>query len=254
MINRKRPQRNVIIKTNTFATVRVKRKEQYTLCENELILPRWSGSRIDKDVKLIWFNENEEMIYSEADGMNLPKCYVDYREKSWPKVTEEDKERQRKHQEWWNEAYQKQMEQERLKESQQREQAFSIINAHHQKCKNEIKDFFMQLKEDSELWFELCHLDNQKWSQEEILKAIDDIPLFIKGVQHKGSMFGQDIIDWDTQKLIKSKLNDNRNAKQGEISELCWTFYKENRWWENCIHQTTSYYVKEFVWSQYKRQ
>lgn len=253
MINRKRPQRNIIIKTNKFAKVWVKSKRTHTLCENELILSRWSGSRIDKDVKLIWFNEHEEMIYSDRHRMNFPKCYIEYLEELCPTVTEEEKEQQREEQERWNKVHQKQMEQERLKEAREKEQAFCIINAHHQKCKNEVKSFLVQLEDDSDLWFELCHLDNQKWSKEEMLIAVEDIPLFVAGIKIKGGSLGQDVIDWEIQKLISSKLNDNRNAQNGKFSEECWECYKQNKHWAYQIRETTPYYVNEFIWSQYKK-
>ncbi|MFQ9696895.1 MAG: hypothetical protein ACLRY5_08705, partial [Zhenhengia sp.] len=210
------PQKNLIRSTDKFAVVRVPRKDNHRLKGNEMILPR-ADYRPDIDHKLIWFDENEPMIYRERYG-EIPKCYWDYLEeiKLYLKKQQEVKVIKTSYE--TEEEKQKRIE----KEAKEIEKLILI----HQECKQKILEFFDKINfSDPSTLFELNILSGDTYTKDEVVQAVNDVPLFLSDIKQNVSIFIGDNLDERARKLIDSQIKDNRNAERGVVSYICLECY-----------------------------
>nr|WP_302597962.1 hypothetical protein [uncultured Cellulosilyticum sp.] len=238
----KRPKRNVLISYKDFSLVKVKLKDKHRVKKNELILPRRQDRNYD--VKLVWFNTDEEMVFlREHFNMFVPRCYYEhiltwrmalrfYNDGNWSwHETDEEKEQKR---EWCD----------KLNISPQ----MASIAWRHTKNKRVILTAIQNM----EIYNELFFIMEKVYSLEEIIQAVNDIP-FLPTWKSKWEQLQP--IDAVTQKLIEAQIVDNQNANKGIISYECLKGYEKYKSWIHWVDvdETKAFMIRQYEVKQKKK-
>lgn len=233
------PTKNIIIETKDFVIVRIKQADTYKLKKNELIILENKVAKYAH--KLIWFNEDEEMVFYRLKQLTVPRCYYEYRldwimafeyYKRWreTKVINEDKKREQI---------------EQLKEKYPHIKGYEEIIWWHIQNKNCIRQELMKSEDVNSALDRLT----KEYSKTEVLEAIEEIPWFPEGIIQPEEGWKAGSIDTITQLLIQAQVEDNKNLKNGIVTYNCLIVYKIQRNWIGELHGKKEW---EFIIKQYE--
>lgn len=238
-VTAKTAAKNIIKETKDFMVVRIKQADTYKLKKNELII---SENKIEKTAKkLIWFNEEEEMVFFRLVEVTLPKCYYEYELEVV--ISYEYSKRMREFNNIDEEK--KKIEIEELKEKYPHIKGYEEIIWWHIQNKNCIRGEIVKSKEVNKILNKLT----KEYSKEEVLEAIEDIPWFPEGIIQPEEGWKAGSIDTITQLLIQAQVEDNKNLKNGKVTYNCLTVYKTKRNWIGRLHGEKEW---EFIIRQYE--
>lgn len=220
-------KKNILEKNDKYMRILAKKKEGEKLKKNELILPYPERTKGEVQ-KLIWFNLDEEMIYDEEYGMELPECYYNYIEQIrtiFRKQEEGNKNRQP--------IYVKGEPNNSKYVQQQRELRKSNIEFNMPKIKEKhIKireQIIRELQHDNnkpiQEQFQVYLLNREVFggeeciegvTEEEVLRAIRDVPLYTEDVEWFFTTHNR-------HKIVR-QIRDNRKLDMGEVTTECFEY------------------------------
>lgn len=223
----KRPRKNkptikIIEKNDDYMKVRIDQSEAKELAPNEMILPWWGIGRTV--VKLIWFDVNEEMVYDEEYKMEFPKSF--YRKlEDWREEKRQREEEQRNRPRVYVTAQpntSKYVEQQRTLRRNRIERILPDIREKHIKIKEQIiyelkEEMKVSIQEHFQRYFSndqgFTKIVFENITEEEVLQAINDVPLFTEDVEWFYAI--------QNRNKILLQIKDNRKLNNGDITAEC---------------------------------
>lgn len=220
-------KKNILEKNDKYMRILAKKKKGEKLKKNELILPYPERTKGEIQ-KLIWFNLDEEMIYDERYGMELPECYYNHIQQIRTILGQQDEDKNNRQPIYVKAQPNNSKYVQQQRELRKRNIEFNMpkIKERHIKIREQIiRELQQENNKPIQEQFQVYLLNREVFggeeyiegvTEEEVLRAIRDVPLYTEDVEWFFTIHNR-------HKIVQ-QIRDNRKLDMGEVTTECFEY------------------------------